>query len=82
MSSNILEDFLELKEFAAAIKKHPRTVRRWCENSGLPYTLNGKAIIIHIPTYRDWLMGGLKNMRHERLRGSHPAGRKTKTRSF
>ena len=75
MSSNVLEDFLELDPFAVAIKKHPRTVKRWCKTEGLPYTLNGKAILIHIPTYREWLMGRMKNVRHERQRKSRPAER-------
>src|SRR5262245_3550762 len=59
--TNILEDFLKLAEFAAAIKKHPRTVRRWCQLYGLPYTKNGKDITLHVPTYRQWLMDGMRN---------------------
>ena len=72
MSSNILEDFLGLEQFAAAIKKHPRTVLRWCKNEGLPFTRNGKAITLHIPTYRAWLMGRMQNVRRERPRGRNP----------
>jgi len=66
MSSNILEDFMKLAEFAAAIKKHPRTVQRWCQTEGLPFTRNGKEITLHVPTYRQWLMGRMSNVRHER----------------
>ena len=73
MSSDVLEDFLELDRFAAAVKKHPRTVRRWCDLYGLPYTLNGKTILIHIPTYREWLMGRMSNVRHERPRARRRA---------
>jgi hypothetical protein len=61
VSAKILEDFLELVPFAQAIKKHPRTVRRWCEKEGLPFTTNGKAIMIHVPTYRGWLMDRMTN---------------------
>ena len=59
MSSNILEDFLELVSFAAAIKKHPRTVMRWCQNDGLPYTRNGKTVLIHVQ------LPGMAHVAHE-----------------
>ena len=39
---------------------------------GLPYTNNGKAILIHVPTYRQWLMGRMKNVRRE-PRDAHSA---------
>jgi hypothetical protein len=68
MSANILEDFLELDPFAAAIKKHPRTVQRWCKKDGLPFTRNGKAILIHVPSYREWLLRRMENVRRERPR--------------
>jgi hypothetical protein len=68
MSSDVLEDFLELNPFSAAVNKHPRTVMRWCKKDGLPYTRNGKTILIHVPTYREWLMGRMKNVRRERSR--------------
>jgi hypothetical protein len=63
MPSEILADFLKLTAFAEEIKKHPRTVRRWCDEWGLPYTKNGDEILIHIPTYRDWLMGRMSNQK-------------------
>ena len=61
---------MELDPFAHAVGKHPRTVRRWCDQYGLPYTLNGKTVLIHIPTYRDWLLGRMKNMHRERPRAA------------
>jgi hypothetical protein len=68
MPSKILEDFLELSMFAAEIDKHPRTVRRWCEKLDLPYTKNGKDIIIHIPTFRSWLLSRMSNQKKPRKR--------------
>jgi hypothetical protein len=62
MSADVLEDFVELDPFAAAVHKHPRTVMRWCKDYGLPFTRNGKTILIHVPTYREWLMGRMQNM--------------------
>ena len=51
--SQLLNDFLELPAFAAEVKRHPRTVRRWLdEPNGLPYTNYGNTIIIHVPTVR------------------------------
>ena len=51
--SQLLNDFLELPAFAAEVKRHPRTVRRWLDGpDGLPYTNIGHTIIIHVPTVR------------------------------
>jgi hypothetical protein len=66
MSAEVLEDFVELDPFAAAVHKHPRTVMRWCQKDGLPYTRNGRTVLIHIPTYREWLLGRMKNMHRKR----------------
>jgi hypothetical protein len=73
MSSDILEDFLELVPFARAIKRHPRTVRRWCKAEGLPYTTNGRSIVIHVPSYRDWLLGRMHNKGGRAVRASGAA---------
>jgi hypothetical protein len=61
MSSDVLQDFMELEPFSAAVRKHPRTVMRWCKTEGLPYTRNGRTILIHVPAYRDWLLGRMRN---------------------
>jgi hypothetical protein len=58
----LLDDCLELDEFARKIKRHPRTVYRWTrEPGGLPYTRLGNRPIIHIPTAREWLLGRMRN---------------------
>ena len=65
----LLDDFLELPAFAAEVKRHPRTVRRWLdEPDGLPYTNYGNTIIIHVPTARDWLMRRMRNNQKQRTR--------------
>jgi hypothetical protein len=56
-TSKVLDDFLDLPEFAAEVKKHPRTVRRWMnEPNGLPYTWLGNQLFIHVPTAREWML--------------------------
>jgi hypothetical protein len=65
MSINILEDLLEIEPFAAEVKRHPRTVRRWIDQpNGLPFTRLGKRILIHVPTARDWIMSQMRNAGH------------------
>jgi hypothetical protein len=63
MSQRLLEDYLQLNEFASQeAKRHPRTVRRWTqEPNGLPYTTLGDTIFIHIPTAREWLASRMVN---------------------
>jgi hypothetical protein len=62
--SQLLVDFLELPAFAAEVKRHPRTVRRWLDQpDGLPYTSYGNTILIHVPTARDWLMRRMRNQK-------------------
>jgi hypothetical protein len=63
MSIDVLEDLLEIELFAAEIKRHPRTVRRWIDQpNGLPYTTLGNRILIHRQTAREWIMSKMKNV--------------------
>jgi hypothetical protein len=69
MSTNILEDLLEIELFAAEVKRNPRTVRRWIDQpDGLPYTKLGNRILIHLPTAREWIMSRMRNVGNERPR--------------
>ena len=62
MSSNLLQDYLDLEPFAAEVKRNPRTVRRWLDQpNGLPYTKLGNRILIHVPTAREWMMRRMRN---------------------
>jgi hypothetical protein len=61
MTQLLLDDFTDIEKLAVQVKRDPRTVRRWMnEPDGLPYTRLGNQILIHVPTFRDWL---LKRMR-------------------
>jgi hypothetical protein len=67
--TNLLADFLDLEPFAAEVKRHPRSVRRWMnEPNGLPYTRVGNRILVHVPTAREWIFG---RMRRPNQRRSH-----------
>jgi hypothetical protein len=69
MSTNLLQDFLDLDPFAAEVKRNPRTVRRWLdEPNGLPYTRIGNRILIHVPTAREWIFNRMKNVTRTRRR--------------
>jgi hypothetical protein len=58
----LLDGWQYLKDFAREeVKKHPRTVDRWTKKpGGLPYTKLGNSKIIHSPTAREWLFGGMR----------------------
>jgi hypothetical protein len=69
MSTNVLEDFLDLEPFAAQIDRHPRTVRRWIDQPhGLPFTKVGSRVLIHVPTAREWIMSRMRNVDRKRPR--------------
>jgi hypothetical protein len=73
MTTDLLEDFLDIDPFAIVVKRHPRTVRRWLDEAdGLPYTRIGNRILIHIPTAREWIMNRMRvpNSRSSK-RGGH-----------
>lgn len=54
----LLDDWVELDDFADEVRRHPRTVNRWTQQpDGLPYATLGNMKIIHIPTAREWLLG-------------------------
>jgi hypothetical protein len=61
---DVLSDYADLAPFAAAVGRHPRTVRRWMnEPSGLPYTRIGNRVLVHIPTAKAWIFGRMRSPR-------------------
>jgi hypothetical protein len=69
MSTNLLQDYLDLEPFAAEMKRDPRTVRRWLNKpDGLPYTRVGNRILIHVPTAREWIFSRMQNVTRARRR--------------
>lgn len=57
MSTQVLEDFLDLEPFAVQVDRDPRTVRRWLNQpDGLPFTRLGNRILIHVPSARAWML--------------------------
>ena len=58
----LLEGWQYLNDFARdEVKKHPRTVSRWCKKpDGLPYSTLGNSKIIHIETARQWLFSRMR----------------------
>jgi hypothetical protein len=71
MPTDVLEDFLDLEPFAAQIKRHPRTVRRWMDKpNGLPSTKVGSRLLIHVPTARAWMLSRMRNVDRSRKLGA------------
>jgi hypothetical protein len=65
----LLTDFADLVPFANAVKRDPRTVRRWMnEPDGLPFTRIGNRILIHIPTAREWMLSRMRRPNPSRTR--------------
>jgi hypothetical protein len=63
MTTDLLEDYLDIEMFAAKAKRCKRTVKRWTqERGGLPYTMLGNTVMIHVPSARDWMMRRMQNL--------------------
>ena len=58
MSQQLLgDDWVVLDDFAAQVKRHPRTVRRWmAEADGFPFSVMGNITAISIPLAKNWLL--------------------------
>ena len=53
---HVLEDYLTIPEFAAALKVSERTVRNWMNAiDGLPYSKIGARRLINVPRARVWI---------------------------
>jgi hypothetical protein len=63
-----LDGYVELPEFARdEVKRSPSTVTRWTQGpDGLPYTMMGRTVLIHIPTAREWLLNRMRRRNSRR----------------
>ena len=60
--ADLLDDYIDIEPFAKEVRRSPRTVLRWMDESdGLPYSRIGNRRIIHVPTARDWIFGRMRN---------------------
>jgi hypothetical protein len=61
MSTKVLEDFLDDKEYAVQVDRHRRTVHRWLSQpDGLPHIKLGNRTLIHVPTAREWMLSKMR----------------------
>jgi hypothetical protein len=61
MPPDILDDYVEVPQLAAQVRKHPRTVLRWMDQpNGLPFVKLGNRRLVHVPTARAWLLGRMR----------------------
>jgi hypothetical protein len=62
MPTDILADYAEVPQIAAAFKKCERTIIRWMDEAdGLPFVKIGSKRFVHVPSARAWLLGRMKN---------------------
>jgi hypothetical protein len=67
--TDFLDDYADLEPFADQIKRHPRTVRRWCNQpDGLPYTKLGNRVLIHVPSAKEWLLKRVRRPNPRRVK--------------
>jgi hypothetical protein len=67
--SDLLADFIDVAQFAADVRKHPRTVHRWMtQRSGLPFSKVGNRRLIHVPSARAWIMSRMRQPSTHRKR--------------
>lgn len=55
MLSEIFPDWMDHKDYARALKKHPTTIRRWAMKEGLPAAKLNNMLLINVPKARVWL---------------------------
>jgi hypothetical protein len=84
MSSNIplarvLDEFVELVQFAEEVKRHPRTVKRWTKGpDGLSTAWMGRTEYVHVPTARQWLRNRLRQRNSRRTATNESAAWKSR----
>jgi hypothetical protein len=71
--SGLLDDYIDFREFAADVKRHPRSVVRWIQLYGLPCARVGSLTLIHVPSAKKWLAGRIR-----KTRSARPSGRRTR----
>ena len=60
--TDLLADFVPVKDFAKSIGRTTRCVQFWmAAPNGLPWTSLGVTRLIHVPTARGWLMRRMRN---------------------
>jgi hypothetical protein len=61
LSPKVLDGWMPRDDFATEVKKHPRSVKRWCDGpDGLPFAYFGKTPFIHVETARSWMLSRLR----------------------
>ena len=66
--TGILDDYVELEDFAAEVKRTPRTIDGWTKQpDGLPYVQYGYLKLLHVPTAREWLLNRMQQPNKRRF---------------
>jgi hypothetical protein len=72
--SDLLADFVGIEKFAKDVGRTTRTVLRWMDDNGLPYSRLGSRRFIHMPSARQWLLDRIRQANPER-RGRQKSSR-------
>jgi hypothetical protein len=76
LMTDLLADFVAVKDFAKSIGKTTRCVQFWmAKPNGLPWTSLGATRLIHVPTAREWLIRRMRNHRRASPKPGRPARR-------
>jgi hypothetical protein len=60
-TTDILNDYVTLKQFANDIEKSTRTVARWMDQKdGLPFLKFGRERLVHLPSARRWMLSRVR----------------------
>jgi hypothetical protein len=66
-NAELFRDYVDLEQFAAAVGRDQRTIRRWMdEPNGLPFAQLGSRRLIHGPTAEQWLLKRVQSRNPER----------------
>ena len=64
--SDLLADFVDVAQFAADLRKDPRTIYRWMnQENGLPFAKVGGQRLIHLPSAKIWIMAQMRQLNPE-----------------
>jgi hypothetical protein len=71
-TTDILNDYVTLKQFAGDIGKSTRTVTRWMDNAGLPFLKFGRERLVHLPSAKRWMFGRVQQRNPSQQRWHAP----------
>jgi hypothetical protein len=60
-TAGVLDGYVDVEPFAKEVERSPRTILRWMDQGGLPYSKIGNRRLIHIESAKAWVRGRMRN---------------------